>query len=111
MNKKQNAALKKMRNLPLNDRGSVSGDAVIKCMEEFILASGNPVGSRIKECRSKFDLSKKSVAKRLTWTVYRLTQVENKAKAISVKDAKRLAQIFKTTPEWILTGSFNGIKS
>ena len=104
LNTKQKLALKKMEKLPTNKRGSVSGSKVINCLLEFGRASGNPLGKRIKECRTKHKLTQKQLAFGLGWTSEQMSRIERGYKAISVESCKRLAAKLDVTPEWLLTG-------
>jgi DNA-binding XRE family transcriptional regulator len=101
---KQNLALKKLKDLKINRRGSVSGTKVIQCLLEFGRASGNPLGLRMKERRKKLNISQSFLASKLSWSKSRISRVERGFRAISVEDAKKIARILKVTPVWILTG-------
>lgn len=62
----------------------------------------NSLGARIKECRTKLNISQKDIAKELNYTQSAFSQYENDTREPSLTDLKRIALKLNTTTDYLL---------
>jgi ribosome-binding protein aMBF1 (putative translation factor) len=84
-----------------NERGNYDAEDVINVL---LKVSGGAAGKRIRSRRDELHMPQGDLAAALESSQSEIAKIESGQRAISVEDAKILAEHLKVSPEWILTG-------
>lgn len=72
-------------------------------LKEDLKVLGPKFSKFIKELRSQLKLTQKDLSLKSKISLYQIKQIENGKRFISIKEAKLLAKIFKTSPIKIIS--------
>jgi len=73
-------------------------------LDDLVDEGDRQVGSRVKSLRKNAELSQLQLAAKLEISQAELSKLESGAKVLSMSRAKLIAEIFKSSVEYVLTG-------